>query len=136
MFFEAISWLFSHLNLVRVHTVFQPTNYPAITISLLFIFYFIVFIYFRSVVSRLVEGQAVIAETFSSVTIYFRKQAHNLTILSAVLRIRIRSDPSLFGRIRIRSNCSDPVLDPTKKCNKTRNNSNKLNRYFWKNIHF
>ena len=47
MFFEAISWLFSHLNLVRVHTVFQPTNYPAITISLLFIFYFIVFYIFQ-----------------------------------------------------------------------------------------
>ena len=32
----------------------------------------ILLILFRSVVSRLVEGQAFIAETFSSVTIYFR----------------------------------------------------------------
>ena len=42
----------------------------------------------------------------------------------SVLRIRIRSDPNLFGRIRIRSNRPDQM----ENCHKTRNKSNNLKR--------
>ena len=54
----------------------------------------------------------------------------------SVLRIRIRSDPNLVGRIRIRSNRPDQM----KNCHKTRNKSNNLKRYryrfFLKNLYF
>ena len=53
---------------------------------------------------------------------------------------RIRSDPALFGRTRIRSNgpAPNPVpnTDPTIKSRNTINKSSKLNRYFSKHYEF
>ena len=45
-------------------------------------------------------------------------------ISSVVFLIGIRSDRNLFGRIRIKSSCTDP--DTTKKCHKTKNIYNNL----------